>query len=123
MLKVRIKTLGPVSILCLEGRIVIGASGGLRNSIGFPLGITTVVLDFAGVSTVDAAGLGLLLQLRQETHAKGIRFKLMNLTKRISHLLEMTRLNSIFEITSTAELLNTTTFGWQVSMRALATCA
>lgn len=123
MLEVRTKNFGTVSILCLEGRIVIGATAPLRNALGFPLGITMLVLDFARVSTVDAAGLGVLLELRQETHAKGVGFKLMNLTKRISQLLEITRLNSVFEVTSAAELSGTATFGRRVTIPQLAPCA
>ena len=123
MVKIHAKNLGRFTILCLQGRIVIGATEALRNAVRFQVGVSTLVLDFAKVSMIDAAGLGVMLQLRKETQSKSIGFKLMNLTEPISQVLEITRLNSVFEVTSAAELLSGATPGRQVSLRKLAPCA
>jgi anti-anti-sigma factor len=62
------------------------------------------VLDFARVNRIDAGGLGVLLELREQTKARGIEFKLMNVTKLVKQVLEITRLDSVFEISSELEL-------------------
>ena len=111
MLKIQAKNLGTVAILCLQGRIVTGETEALREVVYSQSGVRTVVLDFARVSTVDAGGLGVMLELREQTQAKGIDFKLMNVTKLVSWVLEITRLNTVFEVTSEAEVLSAVSLG------------
>src|SRR5439155_23636324 len=98
MLKVHAKNFGSVVILCLQGRIVSGETAALHNVVESQSGVNAVVLDLARVSTVDAGGLGVMLELREQTQSRGIDFKLMNVTKLISGVLEITRLNSVFEV-------------------------
>src|SRR6266849_8378453 len=100
MLKVHAKNLGTVAILCLQGRVVRGETAALLNGVHSQSEVSAVVLDLARVSTIDAGGLGVMLELREQTQSKGIAFKLINVTKLVSRLLEITRLNSVFEITS-----------------------
>jgi len=102
MLRVHTKKFGASVILCLQGRIVSGETTALRKAVDSQAGINTVVLDLARVSTVDAGGLGLMLELREQTQSKGIEFKLMNVTRLVSRVLEITGLNSVFEVTSGA---------------------
>jgi anti-anti-sigma regulatory factor len=45
-----------------------------------------------------------MLELSERTRAQGIEFKLMNVSKFVGRVLEVTRLNSVFEIMSCAEL-------------------
>ena len=104
MLSVQTRNLGNVTILCLQGRIVNGEKASLRQAMD-SLRTSVVVLDLARVSSVDASGLGLLLELRKQTESRGMRFKLMNVTKLVTQVLEVTRLDSVFEITSGVELL------------------
>jgi len=103
MLKVHAKNLGTVAVLCLQGQIVNGETEILRNAVSSLSETSAVILDLARVTTVDAHGLGVMLELRERTHAKGIRFELMNVTKQISRVLEVARLDSIFQITSGVE--------------------
>jgi anti-anti-sigma factor len=111
ILRVHAKNLGSVAILCLQGRMVRGETATLRNAVHSQSEVSAVVLALAGVSTIDAGGLGVMLELRQQTQSKGIAFKLINVTKLVSRLLEITRLNSVFEITSAAEVLSASSFG------------
>ena len=104
MLKVHAKNLGTVAILCLQGRIVNGETATLRDAVRSQSQVSAVVLDLARVSTVDARGLGVMLGLRQQTESKGIGFKLMNVNKLVSRVLQVTRLDSVFEVTSGVEL-------------------
>ena len=111
MLKVHAKNIGTVAILCLQGQIVTGEAAGLRNAVHSQSRISALILDLARVSTIDAGGLGMMLELREQTQAKGIDFKLMNVTKLVSWVLEITRLNTVFEVTSEAEVLSAVSLG------------
>ena len=103
MLKVHAKNLGTVAVLCLQGQIVNGETEILRNALHSISEVNAVILDLARVTTVDAGGLGVMLELREQAESKGIRFELMNVTKLVSRVLEVTRLDSVFEITSGME--------------------
>ena len=123
MLKVHAKNLGAVAILCLQGRIVRGEIAALRSAVHSQSRISALILDLARVSTIDAGGLGVMLELREQTQSKGIDFKLMNVTKLVSGVLEITRLNSVFEVTSGAEILAAVSLARPVSVLELAPCA
>ena len=111
MLKIHARNLGNVAFLCMQGQIVNGETDALRKAVRFHSDahsdahsdISTVVLDMAQVSTVDAGGLGVMLELRQLVQSKGIGFKLMNVNKLVGRVLEVTRLDSVFEVTSGVE--------------------
>jgi anti-anti-sigma factor len=77
-----------------------------------------VLLDLAGVETMDAAGLGLLIFLQTTGYAVGFELQLTNPTRRVRELLELTRLDSVFEtvlysgepqVSQSADNLNTPT--------------
>jgi len=103
MLKVHGKKLETVAVLGLYGRIINGETEKLRQAVRDISGATAVILDLKGVTTVDAHGLGVLLDLRQQTIASGMRFKLMNINQPLSRVFEITKLNSVFEVTSLGE--------------------
>ena len=105
MLKVHTRNLGNVAVVCLQGRFVNGETASLRRAIDSQSRVSAVVLDLARVSTIDAGGLGLMLELRKQTESRGIRFKLMNPSKSVNRVLEITRLDSVFEVSSGAEFL------------------
>ena len=98
MLKVHAKKSDAAEVLCLEGQIVNGETEILRNAVDIVPGASDIVLDLSNVSVVDAHGLGVLLQLREETVARGIHLELINVNKPVCRVFEITRLNTIFEI-------------------------
>jgi len=104
MLKVHAKNLETVTILCLQGQIVNGETEILRNTVSSLFQRSAVILDLARVTTIDAHGLGVMLDLREQAQAKGIRFELVNLTKQVSRVFKLTRLDSVFLISSKLEL-------------------
>jgi len=123
MLNVHAKNLGTVAILCLQGQIVNGETENLRNALYSLPEVSAVILDLARVTAVDAGGLGLMLELREQAESKGIRFKLTNVTKMVSRVLEVTRLDSVFEITSGVEFFSALPRHQPASVMALASCA
>ena len=98
MLEVQIKKLGNLSLFCVRGKIVRGETDQLRSAVLAQDDASVVVLDLAGVNTIDASGLGLMLELREQTELKGIEFRLENVTKLVWRILEITKLDSVFKI-------------------------
>ena len=103
MLKVHTRNLGDVAVLCLQGRLVSGETRALREAVRSQSSVDVLVLDLARVTAIDARGLGVMLELRRQSAVKGIRFKLMNVSKFTRRVLEITRLDSVFEIIPKAE--------------------
>jgi anti-anti-sigma factor len=58
----------------------------------------SVMIDLAGVDIIDAAGLGLFAFLHSLGYALGFELQLTNPTFRICELLELTRLDSVLDI-------------------------
>ena len=105
MLKITVQTLGDVRVLRCHGRIVVGDAGSiLRNAVLSQGHTGMLVIDLARVERIDAAGLGMLLGLRESAGSRAIMFKLMNATKRVEEILELTHLQSVFEFCTVPEL-------------------
>jgi anti-anti-sigma factor len=123
MLKVQYRNLGRVTFLCVQGQIVNGETEILRQAVQSQPDAGTVVLDLSRVSIVDARGLGAMLELREQVQSKGIGFKLMNVGKMVGRVLEVTRLNSVFEITSGVEFFPAASQRQPASAMRYASCA
>jgi len=106
MLKVHTKKLGNVAVLSVQGKIVRGETQVLRNAVLSHPDVSAVVLDLARVSAIDAGGLGVMLDLRQQTQSRGIEFRIRNVTKLVRQVLEITRLDSVFEMTGESNNLS-----------------
>jgi anti-sigma B factor antagonist len=90
-----------VTIVDLSGRITLGeGSALLRTTIRSLLsdGHTRIVLNLADVTYIDSSGIGELLSAFTSTKSQGGELKLMNLTKKIRDLLQITRLYTVFDI-------------------------
>ena len=123
MLKIHAKNLETVVVLRLEGQIVNGETETLRNAVNSVSKKSAVILDLARVTTVDAHGLGVMLELRERMLEQGICFELMNVSKPMSRVLEITHLDTVFEITSGVEFFPAISRGQQASLTALKSCA
>ncbi len=106
MLKITVQKLGDIRVLRCHGRIVAGDAGSiLSNAVLSQQHTGMLVIDLARVDHIDAGGLGVLLGLRELAHSRAITFKLMNATKRVEEILEITHLRAVFEFCSVRELL------------------
>jgi anti-sigma B factor antagonist len=106
MLKVHTQKIGDITILRLIGQLVNGETDALIKAVSLQSEVSTVVLDFCRVSRIDAGGLGVLLKVREQILSRGVELRLMNVTKLVQQILELTRLNTVFEVTTEKELLN-----------------
>jgi len=123
MLKVQPRNSGTTVILYVQGQIVNGETDILRNAVVFQPNVSAVILDLGGVSIVDAGGLGAMLELRKQAESKGIRFELMNLNKWVRYVLELSRLDSVFQVISEVECLPAVSRNRRAPAPWLASCA
>ncbi|MCU1295787.1 MAG: anti-sigma-factor antagonist [Acidobacteriaceae bacterium] len=105
MLNLAIDNLGDVRVFRCAGRITIEGVDGLLNAAITQPHIRTTVFDLKEISTIDAAGLGILVALRLWAKATGTEFKLMNLTPDVEKMLELTKLRSAFKVCSVQEMV------------------
>lgn len=104
MLNVQRKNLGNVSLLNLDGNVLIGQTDGLREMMQTLPSTSAVILDFSRVALVDAHGLGVLLQVREQAQSKGMKLEFVNVRSQLRELFRMTRLDSVFQIRSAVEM-------------------
>jgi anti-anti-sigma factor len=123
MLQVNTKQLETVAILSVRGQIVIGETDSLRTAVQSLGKVRTVILDLAQVNTVDACGLGVLLELREYAEAAGIRFELMNLSKWVSRILHVVRLDTVFPVATAVEFFPAGSHHRRATMPRWASCA
>ena len=94
------RAVGDVVVLDLKGRVTLGDGDELLkdkvNSI-VNRGFKKIVLNLAEVPYVDSAGLGEIVRTYTTVSRQGGSLKLLNLTKRISDLLSITKLLTVFE--------------------------
>ncbi len=100
MLNVNTRNLGNVAVLSLQGRIVNGETASLREAVRAQSTVSAIVLDLGRVSAIDASGLGLMLQLRNEIQSRGMRLRVMNASRFVRRIFEITRLDSVFEVST-----------------------
>ena len=104
MLQVHTTQLGNVAVLCVQGKIVRGETERLRRAVLAQTKASILVLDLVQVNTIDAGGLGALLELREHCESRGIEFRLENVTKLVMRILEITKLDSVFKISGNGRL-------------------
>ena len=103
MLKVYSRNLGDAAVLSLQGRLISGETQSLREAVRSQSNVSAIILDLSRVTAIDARGLGVMLELQRQTALAGVRFQLMNVNRFTSRVLEVTRLDSVFEIIPKAE--------------------
>lgn len=94
------RIVGDVTILDLKGKMTLGEGDELLkdkvNSL-IHQGQKKLLLNLEGVPYIDSAGLGEIVRTYTTVSRQGGHLKLVNLTKRISDLLSITKLLTVFE--------------------------
>jgi anti-sigma B factor antagonist len=91
---------GDVVVLDLKGKITLGEGDELLKDKVNSLvnqGHKKIVLNLADVPYIDSAGLGEVVRTYTTVSRQGGSLKLLNLTKRITDLLSITKLLTVFE--------------------------
>ncbi|HJX01149.1 MAG TPA: STAS domain-containing protein [Terriglobales bacterium] len=90
-----------VTILDLSGRITLGeGSVVLRDQIRELLGKNEkkILLNLGDVTYIDSSGIGELVSAFTTVRNQGGELKLLNLTKKVHDLLQITKLYTVFDV-------------------------
>ena len=90
-----------VTVLDLSGRITLGeGSVQLRDAIRglISKGQKNILLNLAEVNYIDSSGLGELVSAFTTAKNQQADVKLLNLTKKVHDLLQLTKLYTVFDI-------------------------
>ncbi len=94
------RRVGDVVVLDVKGRVTLGEGDEiLKDKVNSLLnqGSRKLVLNLAEVPYIDSAGLGEIVRTFTTVSRQGGSLKLLNLTKRITDLLAITKLLTVFE--------------------------
>lgn len=100
-MKVNTRDADGVRIIELQGKITIGAGDTqLRDVIikSVEEGQKNILLDMGGVTTLDSSGIGELVGSYTTVANRGGKLKLLHLPSKISDLLQVTQLITVFEV-------------------------
>ena len=121
------RLVGGVTIVDLTGRIVLGdGSAELRDLVRdlARQGIRKILLNLRNVDYIDSSGLGELVCAFTSMRNQGGELKLLNLTKRVRSLLQITKLLTVFDVTDD-ESISVKSFSpaiWPSSLPVPITC-
>jgi anti-sigma B factor antagonist len=90
-----------VSVVSLEGRIVLGdESNSLREKLKGMLvaGKKRIVLNMAQIKYIDSAGLGALVAAHVSAESHDASLRLCNLGEKFHEVLQLTRLVTVFVV-------------------------
>ena len=94
------RPVGDVIVLDLKGKVTLGDGDQLlKDKINSLVnqGQRKILLNLEGVPYIDSAGLGEIVRTYTTVSRQGGSLKLVNLTKRITDLLSITKLLTVFE--------------------------
>ena len=95
------RIVGQVTVVKVTGDITLNKGGDvlLKDKVQSLIqqGQKDILLDLSGVSYVDSAGLGELVQAYATTKNRGGALKLLSVTKRLKDLLVVTKLLTVFD--------------------------
>ena len=100
-MKVSTRQVDGITILDLSGRITLGeGSVTIRDAIRDLLnkGEKYILLNLGDVSYLDSSGLGELVSAYTSVKNAGGELKLLNLTKKVHDLLQITKLYTVFDV-------------------------
>jgi len=99
--KLNVRKVGDVTVIDAVGRITLGeGASSFRDTIRelVSKGEKKIVLNLGDVTYIDSSGIGELVSAFTTVTNQGGQLKLLNLTKRIQDLLQITKLYTVFEV-------------------------
>lgn len=100
-MKITTRQVDGVTILDLSGRITLGeGSVMLRDAVRDLLakGSKHILLNLGDVNYIDSSGIGELVSAYTTARNQGGELKLLNLTKKVHDLLQITKLYTVFDV-------------------------
>ena len=102
-MKATIRQVDSVTVVDVSGRITLGEGcTQLRELVRDQLGKgnKNILLNLADVTYIDSSGIGELVSAYTGVSRQGGGLKLLNLTKKVHDLLQITKLYTVFEVHS-----------------------
>jgi anti-sigma B factor antagonist len=103
-LKITNREVNGVSVVTLDGRIVLGEeSNALRVKLKSLIaeGKKQIVLNMDNVKYIDSAGLGILVAAHCSAKTQGASLRLCHLGSKFQEVLQITKLLTVFEVCDT----------------------
>jgi anti-sigma B factor antagonist len=100
-MKVSTRQVDSVTVMDLSGRITLGeGSVVLRDAVRDLLskGNKKILANLADVNYIDSSGIGELVSAFTTVKNQGGELKLLNLTKKVHDLLQITKLYTVFDV-------------------------
>jgi anti-sigma B factor antagonist len=113
-LKISTRQVEDVTVVDIAGRIILGEeTSALRKTVRELIaeGKKKIVLNLAQVHYIDSSGVGELVSSYTAVRHEGGELKLLNLTKKVHDLLQVTKLYTIFDIKDD-EFMAVKSFDW-----------
>ncbi len=100
-MKATVRQIDSVTVVDLSGRITLGEGCAqlrelIRNEV--TKGNKHVLLNLADVTYIDSSGIGELVSAYTAVSNQGGQLKLLNLTKKVHDLLQITKLYTVFDV-------------------------
>ncbi len=99
--KLSTRQVGDVTVVDVAGRITLGeGSSAMRDMLRDLVGKDQkkILLNLGDVSYIDSSGIGELVSGFTTVTNQGGQLKLLNLTKRVKDLLQITKLYTVFDV-------------------------
>jgi anti-sigma B factor antagonist len=100
-MKVATRQVDGIVVLDLSGRITLGeGSVTLRDAVHDALakGSKRILLNLGDISYIDSSGIGELVSAFTSVKNAGGELKLLNLTRKVHDLLQITKLYTVFDV-------------------------
>jgi anti-sigma B factor antagonist len=96
-----IREIRGVTIIDMVGRVTLGEGSTLLRDLvrqNLETGHKKIILNMDGINYIDSTGLGELVSAYRLVKSQDGELKLMNLNKKVSDLLQITRLYAVFDV-------------------------
>ncbi len=103
-LKMTNREVDGVSVVALDGRIVLGEeSNALREKVKSLIadGKKKIVLNMDNITFIDSAGLGTLVAAHHSAKTQGAALRLCHLGSKFQEVLQITKLLTVFDVHDT----------------------
>ena len=103
MLRVDINALPQAAMLRCTGRIVLGMESETLRCMAKSRAETSLILDLSGVHAIDAAGLGLLVELHCMAQHRNQKLSIVGASRPVCALMTLTSLHSVLDVSGCEE--------------------
>ena len=94
-----------VAVIEIDGQLIVGNRQELKTLVqeGLDRGERKFLIDCGRTGYIDSSGLGVLVSLSKKIREQGGELRLAGLNEDLQTLFELTKLDTLFAITKTAE--------------------